>query len=298
MKKILFIFSACSLLPIANAVPAVYNIHINGINTTPSSAQLGLIALQQNAASIASQDDFIWNLVYNPSRSDSQGIISSLFNGVSDMFKQKMSAEVINQSFTEYTVEKLNVAHLNYANGSPEYELFQASILHDYQNALVSKGGKNLQKVVDGFQQLIDPALIAQNRVAVILLPHSQGNAYANGLYNYVVSDGFPLNKITIFGFASPMPKELGILDKPDDYKSFTQYFIQNDNYITSKNDMVINNLSRLLPNGVLPANTNIPYNNNDKTGHSLIDTYLPNSEVHMKYVDFIDRNYRYFMQS
>lgn len=56
------------------------------------------------------------------------------------MFKQKMSAEVINQSFTEYTVEKLNGAHLNYANGSPEYEQCQASILHDYQNALVSNG--------------------------------------------------------------------------------------------------------------------------------------------------------------
>lgn len=296
MKKLLLLLGANFLLSTANALPSVYAIHINGINTTPSAAQLNLIALQQNAASITTHDDFIWNLVYNPSRSDSQGFISSLFSGVSDMFIQKLSADVINQSFTDYTANNLKENNLSYSPDSAEYQQFQASILHDYQSKLLDKGGKNLQQVVDSFNQLISASEAKQGHIAVVLIPHSQGNAYANGLYNYALSAGFPLNKMTIFGFASPMPKELGILDKPEDYKSFTQYLNQNDNYVTSSNDMVINNFSRLLPQGVLPANITIPYSSADKMGHSLTDIYLPNTTVQSKYVEFLDRNYRYFM--
>jgi hypothetical protein len=301
MKKILSILCGIAFLPLVNAVP-IYALHINGINTTPGAAQLNLVALENSAAPITKQDDFIWNVVYNPSKSDSEWTITAVASGVWDMLMQKINTGVIDQSFTSYTNQQLQVEGLSYAPGTPEYQNLQATILQSYQQQLLSKGGDNMSTVVNNFNQAVDYSSVNQllsANAAIVLLPHSQGNAYANGLYNYVTSEGVSTNRLTIFGFGTPMPEELGVLDKTSAYYNATGDSTQNSNYVTSTHDVVINYLSRALPNNVLPANVDVPINlSADPLGHDLDSIYLADSDVDNKYVQFLDVNYQYFTSS
>lgn len=298
MKKYLLSLLGGSFIPVALA-GNIYALHINGINTTPSAAQLNLIALENAASSVTSYDNFVWNDIYNPTKSDKEWTLTAVADGAWETMMQKINTGTIDQNFTNYTGQELQIMGLNYAPGTTAYKQFQDTILEAYQEQLLNNTGNNMSTVVDNFNRSIDYSSINQlllNNAAIILLPHSQGNVYANGLYNYVMSEGFSPNKITIFGFGSPMPEELGVLDKSPDYYNYTGFTSQNSNYVTSKHDVVINYLSRLLPNGVLPANADIPIQLTiDPLGHDLSGIYLSNSTVDNKYSHFMDYNYQYF---
>ena len=123
----------------------------------------------------------------------------------------------------------------------------------------------------------------------VFLLPHSQGNLYANGLYSYLTSiEHFPPKQIAIYGIATPANANLGSWIS-DYYKWWgsldpdaKQKMGNVDSYITSSNDFVIDG-ARLLfnqypSNVILPSNLTASFSSSDYRGHSLIDIYLNDS--------------------
>ena len=97
----------------------------------------------------------------------------------------------------------------------------------------------------------------------LLLVGHSQGNFYANNLYDAVASKpgGVPSQSIGVYGVASPASRVAG-----------------GGKYLTSSLDTVINSLmAQIVSNKILPSNINLPLQSiqNGNNGHGFSDTYL-----------------------
>ena len=97
----------------------------------------------------------------------------------------------------------------------------------------------------------------------LLLVGHSQGNFYANNLYDAVASQpgGVPSQSIGVYGVASPATRVAG-----------------GGKYITSSSDTVINSLAaKLVNNNILPSNVNMPLQSilDGSNGHAFSETYL-----------------------
>jgi len=95
----------------------------------------------------------------------------------------------------------------------------------------------------------------------LLLVGHSQGNFYANDLYDQLASQpgGVPSQSIGVYGVASPASRVAG-----------------EGKYITSDTDSIINSLIvKLINTYVLPPNIHIPLQAGDGNGHSFSDVYL-----------------------
>ena len=97
----------------------------------------------------------------------------------------------------------------------------------------------------------------------LLLVGHSQGNFYANNLYDAVASKpgGVPKQSIGVYGVASPASRVAG-----------------GGKYLTSNSDTVINSLmAKLISNNILPSNINLPLQSiiNGGNGHGFSDVYL-----------------------
>jgi len=103
----------------------------------------------------------------------------------------------------------------------------------------------------------VEVAIRAQHRhgARLLLVPHSQGNIYANLVYDRLtVGGGFSAASVGIAGVAPPRA-----IRGP---------------YITSRNDRVISGL-RLIFRDTPAANVTIPVNVIDRLGHNFRDIYL-----------------------
>ena len=94
----------------------------------------------------------------------------------------------------------------------------------------------------------------------VLLVAHSQGNFYANNLYDKVVdvSGGIPSESIQVYGVGSPDNRVAG-----------------NGKYLNSDTDWTINKLAKNFLIDILPPNVHITLNKNDGDGHSFSDVYM-----------------------
>ena len=97
----------------------------------------------------------------------------------------------------------------------------------------------------------------------LLLVPHSQGNFYANAIYSNLADKpgGLPAGAIGIFGVASPASHINGGGD-----------------WITSDTDEVIAGIvGGISPKGILPTNTTIIFNDSDgdPLGHDFTKIYL-----------------------
>ena len=97
----------------------------------------------------------------------------------------------------------------------------------------------------------------------LLLVGHSQGNFYANNLYDAVASQpgGVPSQSIGVYGVASPATRVAG-----------------GGKYVTSSSDTVINSLAaKLVNNNILPPNVNMPLQGitDGSNGHGFSETYL-----------------------
>ncbi|WP_375592241.1 hypothetical protein [Chitiniphilus eburneus] len=91
----------------------------------------------------------------------------------------------------------------------------------------------------------------------VLLVPHSQGNLFANRMYTLLTDSGeLRPQDLRIHGFASPADRVLG-----------------NGSYLTSRHDVVISSLDILRK--VLPHNIEIPRTKADLLGHGFKEVYL-----------------------
>lgn len=126
----------------------------------------------------------------------------------------------------------------------------------------------------------------SKTRNLVLLVPHSQGNLYANDLYTYLIKkENFPEYQLAVYGIASPadhingdwVAKKLQDLAKQE--PGFANVALPLDSYITSIHDFVINSARTIFySNPAMPGNINIPWTTS-LVGHNLIDAYL-NDEV------------------
>ncbi len=206
---------------------------INGINTTPDEADANLSKLE---SLIQDNDNITWNVLYNATH----GVIRS---DIWDVIGQKKAEK------REYNVRL-------YKSHNPK------STLQDYLYD-PTYVGKNLKDIVNQFHKRFPTDY---TEAYALIISHSQGNQYANQLWDYLVNgEGFPRNHIALFGIASPADRIEG------DTIFYTSY-------VTANNDKIIN-MSRVLGNGALPANVRID-KCHDIACHNLVTDYLGDNSI------------------
>jgi hypothetical protein len=101
----------------------------------------------------------------------------------------------------------------------------------------------------------------------VLLVGHSEGNFYVNGAYHALAdqSGGVPAHSLAVFAIATPADTVAGVAQGKENQ----------NNYITSDTDVVVNTFTKRFMK-VLPPTTHIALHSGDDIfGHSLSDVYL-----------------------
>ncbi len=253
-------------------------LHINGLNTTN---QIAIIHKDKYISVAKVSPSVLWDVVYNPTQLDREWDWVASVKGFFDLVWQEWFGHGDLPTLDEITQQKMKAQGVDYPVGSDDYKRFQNVFVADYQKLLLDDGGKNLGTIINNFHGKVPPqyasvvslltnvesADYSNTRDYVILLPHSQGNIYANRLYSYLTqTEHFDSTRISIFGYASPDKLELGQM----------MCNASTPNYATSTNDGVIA-MSRLFVGGsnTLSSNITIPKIESDTTGHGLSENYL-----------------------
>lgn len=285
MIKKIFI-GLCLIFSMASsfALQKIYIFHINGVNTNQQQARDNVTGLQNT---INVQSNMIANngkvdLLYN---SNGTGGVCPLCTQLSDVFSQKKYENI---TVDDYVMAYIKANKLNIKPGTREYTALKNSIKNKYF-ADPAFMGNNFTDILNELHKKLTVGVNTSyltNYLAagatnggkpyILLIPHSQGNLYANNLYKKLTTDeGYNQSNLSIYGIASPAAKNLG------DYISKSYY--SNPGYITSNYDRVINSLRVLavIPpqQDIAAATITIPEILTEPTGHSLIGTYLANSK-------------------
>ncbi len=277
MKYLFLLLSFYCLNAFADIVknPHIFIFHVNGVNTTRDRADENRFALQSSVK--INSNIVTWDVIYN----STHGFLASDLWDVMRMKKQEHK----NLSIDDYVKTYMKTYHLHYPVGSPEYAKLKENIKQYYIND-PSITGKNLAEIINQFHQKVPPPyasvveLLNQHKDSngynayVLLIPHSQGNQYANQLWKYVTEyENFPKSHLAVFGIASPTDRMQGTVIPSNQ-----------DSYYTSDNDFVINSLSALsmlMPQTNKPLSGNLHlYNCKDLLCHNLIDSYLRDEEA------------------
>lgn len=329
---------------VQSQLPTLYVLHINGINTTLNEAQINLRNLKEVSQMTSTGKYLKWNVVYNPT-ADEKTTSSTIKAGINlldniiDVGLQKNNEF----SLKNITKEKYVNAYIlaNNVNGNMDkvdYKQLQAQLMPHYRELIKKYGGDNTDAVINEFHkkvppqfsgvvQLLDDGIdsgqydYSHTPSSVLLIPHSQGNLYANSLYKYLTdTENFNPKHIAIFGIASPAGSNFGDWPVSDKSKSlFNQndsYYMIKDNlhspatsYVTSCSDIVINSLrsidpsnqlaprvlNYLWPNGVfeqpgiLSCNQDSNVDTDDILHHNLIQYYLTIPEFKTQIVTMIN---------
>jgi len=135
--------------------------------------------------------------------------------------------------------------------------------LQDYADVAHQKAFENMAINDYDMREILNDASQDITTQKVLLVGHSQGNFYANSLYNIVVDKqgGIPKASLGVYGVASP-----------------SSYVAGGGKYITSKSDKIIEKLriGNLL--NILPSNIDIKFDgekDGDLDGHSFSKIYL-----------------------
>lgn len=220
-------------------------VHINGINTTLDEAR-------QNAKNLAKAD---------AERSITNKVILAY-----------------NWSYTQYTpiwiggiIDALDATIqglLSAVQGGVKYSfsLVTKALFFWDTSGIADDVDGTLQKAVDGLVSTImsftdikvgnAASIIADinsqtsSATPLLLVPHSQGNFYANAIYGDLSSS----RQVKIVGVATPAPFTAG-----------------NGDYVNSRNDRVVTTIVKT----ARPWNVDIPQTDKDAMGHSFTDVYL-----------------------
>jgi hypothetical protein len=230
--------------------------HINGIQTTEADASRNLDLLATDYGNSHNEHLIAYRLAYNPT----QGALLDLV----DVFAQKLN------EYPGATFAMIVRAFLGRVrNPLPETladELQRILIERIRGTGYVSLNDADLARVVDRIRsQRMDGA-------KTLLVPHSQGNLYANSAYAVLTQAAInpvPTKSLAIVGVASPASFVAGT----------------NGRYVNSRQDLVLYGLRKLLGAGaVLPANVAQPVTLDDPLGHNFQAIYLrPNTNARAK---------------
>jgi hypothetical protein len=253
--KCMFIFLIS--LSCYSITPKLYILFINGVNSNVQDVVFNLNRIKEvvNVKSNVIE----WGFLYNPTS-------GSLAQDLHDTMKQKKQ-EGKNLSIDDYVKTYMKTYKLNYFENSKEYNDLKKNIKEYYSkdNSFV---GKNLDNIIDQFNNVVKD----KSNSYVLLIAHSQGNLYANQLYDYLINGAsFPKSRLSIVGIATPSDKILGTIAIP---KNADQ-----NRYITSDTDFVITSLNIFLTfnpvsNKALPANVHIT-KCEDQSCHGIVTSYL-----------------------
>lgn len=220
-------------------------VHINGINTLKKDARAN--AKRVLAHAIGSTHNGIGVkviLAYNPTR----GALTDLV----DVFRQKLS------EYPAIASDLIFRAITRSVFGQSIPQVLQDFVTEYHVNKIkeygyVSYSDSDLQEIVGAIQ-----SNITENQ-KILLVPHSQGNLYANATYKKLTTgdNPIPATAIKIVGIASP-----------------AAYVAGDGDYLTSSNDLVIKGL-RSLGLSVLASNFTISLSTDDVLGHGLSSIYL-----------------------
>jgi len=254
--------------PLSNLIPRVFIFHINGVNTKFEEALDNLNNLK--AVANIKSNIIKWDLLYN----ETHGL---LISDLWDVMKMKKH-EGKNLTIHDYMLTYMKRNNLDYPTNSKEYNELKDRIKMKYIDDL-DDNGRNFPQLIFELSDKTFHEIVAQ-RAYILLLPHSQGNLYANQLWKYFVNhpDKFyqiPKSHIAIFGIASPTDHMEGTV-KPIPPTNQVSYY-------TADNDYVINSLSiltSLIPqtNPAMPGNMHLN-NCEDFLCHRLIDSYLTDEQ-------------------
>lgn len=290
IKKLIIIFSLIFSMANSFALQKIFIFHINGINTNRAQAETNkdelnkTLNVQSNLIANNGQVDLLYN-------SDGNGICT-LCNQLRDVFSQKHFENV---NIDDYVKAYLAYRKLDIKPDNKEYQELKANIRNKYLEDPAFMGN-NFGDILNQYHGKTVNTTHFNDYVAsnnggkpfVLLVPHSQGNLYANSLYQHLtIKEGYNQQNLSIFGVASPASQNLGA------YISKSAY--GNEGYITSNNDGVINSL-RLLSN-VASANFSIP-KGGEFSGHGLIPTYLSNQSSRQAISDNLYNIVHYFWLS
>lgn len=296
MKKNIFFVLILLCTNVALSKSRIFVFYINGVNTTQSEARINLTALE-NTAQISSNmlsNNYHFDMLYNKS---DESAFCNLCNQLTDVFKQK-AQEHLPITIDDFVVAYMKTYGLDYPKDSVDYQILEQGIKDDYLKD-TSFVGNNLEDIYNQFRnklqeessflylkEFLDKSTTTDNdKPYVLLLPHSQGNLYANQLYDYTIRTMFlPAEHLAIYGIASPTSSVNGIVNpapslfgtsNPDDFVHYT----------TADNDFIINGLrvfSNISPlsNSPLTGNVHLNVCNDSNLCHSLMNAYLTDQTV------------------
>ncbi|MCC2624833.1 MAG: hypothetical protein K0R14_706 [Burkholderiales bacterium] len=270
---ILFLLSFVAINTFADSIPRVHLVHINGINTTQDEACQNLIALQNSI--VLNTNVIEWNLDYNPSNTKVIDLLRSMW-----IVMQQKSREQNIVSINDYVDNYMVVHHLHYPVDSPEYNALKSRMAPDYKAAFDKSAGDDFPAILKNFLEKFpppEPSDYTGVQDTFLIVPHSQGNLYANALFETLISQyHLAATRIAIFGIASPADSNKG----DSITREYAAVGVKNvTSYITSANDFVMGGLKVLYPS-LLPPNIIIPYSSSNTLGHNLISTYLSDANA------------------
>lgn len=220
-------------------------VHINGINTTKKDARRNTFrALGPAIGASYNGEQAKVVLAYNPTK--------NVLLDLADVFRQKLG------EYPHVSSELIFKALVSGIFGSDIPGPLRDFVMNYHIGKIKDSGfvgydDNDLRDIVGAVRA---NAIEGQK---ILLVPHSQGNLYANAAYNVLTSgeNAIPVSAIKIVGIASP-----------------ATYVAGDGDYVTSTNDRVISSL-RSLGFSVLASNFTIRVADSDNLGHNLSDIYL-----------------------
>jgi hypothetical protein len=316
MKK--FIFAILCFIYYVSAfsgeIPRLHVFHINGVNTTKLEAEANMKKLEETASIksnflVSSYSVGHFDLIYNQTHG---AFLDIAWDTLGKKFKegQSISLDDYVHAYMEKHPDK------KVPDGSPEYNKLKQDIEADYKNMYFSQ--TNFDAVLKQFHNKVPPQFAhvvaylksfksiddkynysKDSADGVMLLPHSQGNLYANDLEQWLEkNEAFSQMNVFIFGIASPATvvgdgDEGGVLQTISGLKNPN---LPLDPYYTADDDGVINllRLFTLLPGTKAPMKANTHLTGcGDSMCHSLIKAYLNDaaSKKHIQYMITVNIN-------
>jgi hypothetical protein len=237
-------------------------IHINGVVTTPNGAQSNLTRLIQVYGNSHNGHLIAYALAYNPTRGLPTDLYQSMLQVIADFpgatFGDWVASALAGMGVGTVTTEKMRSISQRFADANgftrpPQYQ----------------------------DQDLADIILsIRQNHrryAKLLLVPHSQGNLYANLVYD----------KLTTAPLVADFPPQSVLMAHIANAATTMR---TGNHYVTTDKDLVIKAVRWAVPAGSQP---NVPVSmttafTNDLLGHKFIEVYMGISAARTKVINLI----------
>lgn len=234
-------------------------IYLNGMYT-------GLESLMENVLSIKTAVQSLNASVIYVHNVSEKGL-----EELAEVISQKIAEDEYEGNNYKYWQEASNVL-LNSLNSSGGYTAL-GHLEKSAELAVAMINAENLPTDYDTEKMVARVIDSINSNNNVVILAHSQGNFYANSVYDKIglrYGDSF-LKHLRVVSVATP-----------------SSYTRGNGKHTTNIRDVIIQLIRRTTSNEPREANIDIPFFSSDRLGHGLSDTYLNNSSMFQGHINSI----------